>query len=59
MTAGSFLTGDGLVLFDVHDPDRAVAVAPDHERYRRLIVEREEPPEGAVARIEAALRRPG
>ena len=51
--AGTFLTGDGLVFYDVHDPDKTIALDIAHEIYRRVIVQVEESPEEAVARIEA------
>ena len=53
-TAGTFLTGDGLVFYCVHDPDKTIALDIAHETYRRVIVQVEESPEEAVARIEAA-----
>jgi hypothetical protein len=60
VTAGTFLTGDGLVFWDVHDPDRTIAIDIEHELYKRVIVEVEGSPEAAAAQIDAAraeLRR--
>jgi hypothetical protein len=57
VTAGTFITGDGKVFFDVHDPDRAIAIDLEGETYRRLVVEVDvdETPEAAAERIRAAL----
>lgn len=54
VTAGTFLTREGLVFWDVHDPDNTIALDIDHEFYKRVIVEVEETPESAAAQIEAA-----
>jgi len=56
VTAGTFLTGDGLVFWDVHDPDKTIALDLDHEFYRRVIVEVEDTPEAAAAQIDAARK---
>lgn len=57
VTAGTFITGDGKVFFDVHDPDRAIAIDLEGETYRRLVVEvdADETPEAAAARIRAVI----
>lgn len=57
VTAGTFLTGDGKVFYDVHDPDRTIAIDLADETYRRLIVEvdEDEVPEAVAQRILAAL----
>ena len=57
VTAGTFLTGDGLVFWDVHDPDKTIALDIDHEFYKRVIVEVEGSPEAAAAQIDAARER--
>jgi len=57
VTAGSFLTNNGWVFYDVHDPSRTIRIDLDHETYRRLVVQvDDETPEEAVARIQAAIR---
>ena len=44
LTAGTFYSAtDGLVFYDIHDPARTVVLELEHERYRRLIVEVEDP----------------
>lgn len=57
--AGTFLTGEGKLFFDVHDPERALGIELEHETYRKLIVEGpdDETPEVTALRIRAALRR--
>lgn len=43
LTAGTYYQDGGIVFYDVHDPDNTVVMELDHERYRRLIVEVENP----------------
>jgi hypothetical protein len=53
--AGSFLFLDGEHAFwDVHDPDRTVAIELDHERFATLVLEVEDP-QATVAAINAAI----
>jgi hypothetical protein len=53
--AGSFLFLDGEHAFwDVHDPDRTVAIELDHERFAKLVLEVEDP-QATVAAINAAI----
>lgn len=54
ITAGTFYSRDGVVFYDVHDPEKAIVIELDHETYKRLVVEVEHP-EGSVARIQSAL----
>ena len=54
--AGSFLFHDGQNAFwDVHDPDRTIAVRLDHEEFNCLVLEVGNP-EAAAAAINAAIR---
>ena len=57
VTAGTFFTGDGQVFYDVHDPDRTIAIDLADETYRRLIVDvdHDEGPEEVAQRIRVAL----
>jgi hypothetical protein len=41
--AGTFYYHGELVFWDVHDPARTVVVSLDHERYKKLIVEVQDP----------------
>jgi predicted nucleic acid-binding protein len=44
LTAGTFYShSDGLVFYDVHDPSRTIVLELEHEHYRRLVVEVEDP----------------
>jgi hypothetical protein len=53
--AGSFLFLDGEHAFwDVHDPDRTVAIELDHERFAKLVLEVEDP-QATVAAINGAI----
>jgi hypothetical protein len=53
--AGSFLFLDGEHAFwDVHDPDRTVAIELNHERFAKLVLEVEDP-QATVAAINAAI----
>ncbi len=56
LTAGSFIQRDGVVFFDVHDPERTVVIELDHEHYKRLVIEVQDP-EATVAMLQAALAR--
>ncbi len=53
VAAGSFYDGEWLFM-DVHDPDRAVKIELDHERYKALIVEVADPA-ATVQAINAAI----
>lgn len=56
VTAGSFLTNDGWIFYDVHDPDETIVIDLSHETYQKLVVQVDnEPPEEAVNRICARL----
>ncbi|HZE71958.1 MAG TPA: hypothetical protein VE135_20805 [Pyrinomonadaceae bacterium] len=41
--AGTFYQDGGLVFWDVHQPDRTIVIELSHERYRKLIIEVEDP----------------
>ena len=53
LTAGKFYQ-DGIVFYDVHDPEKTIVLELDHEYYNRLIVEVENP-ERAREMLERAL----
>lgn len=55
VTAGTFYTRDGRVFYDVHDPDKTIAIDLQGESYKRVIVQVDDP-EGTAERIRAALR---
>jgi hypothetical protein len=56
LTAGTFYQQGELVFYDVHDPDRTIVLELDHERYKKLIVEVDDP-EKAKTSIERSLNR--
>src|SRR3954454_16025346 len=41
--AGTFYYQGELVFWDVHDPANAIVLSLDHERYKKLIIEAEDP----------------
>jgi hypothetical protein len=58
VTAGTFYQSGGIVFYDVHDPEKTIVLELDHETYKRLIVEVENPEE-AVAMVKAAIGAAG
>ncbi len=53
--AGTFYYHGELVFWDVRDPAATIIVSLDHERYKKLIIEVNDP-EAVAARLRAALR---
>ena len=39
---GRFLTPDGLMFFEIYDPDKCVTVTLDHESYKKIVFEVED-----------------
>lgn len=56
LTAGTFYQSDGAVFYDVHDPERTVVLDLDHEHYKRLVIEVEDPV-ATVGKLRAAIAR--
>jgi hypothetical protein len=56
ITAGTFHQNGERVFWDVHHPERAIALSLRDERYAKLVVEVEDP-DATIKAIEAALRR--
>jgi hypothetical protein len=54
--AGTFYYHGELVFWDVFHPERAIVVSLQHERYKKLIVEVDDPTE-TVARLRQAISR--
>jgi hypothetical protein len=54
ITAGTFYSRDGAVFFDIHNPDNAVVIELNHEHYRRLVIEVEDP-SATVAMLTSAI----
>ena len=53
ITAGTYYQEGELVFWDVHDPEKTVVIQLKDERYRRLVIEVEDP-EATVARLNEA-----
>jgi hypothetical protein len=54
LTAGTFYHHGGLVFWDVHRGESAIRITLEHETYRELVVEVEDPAD-AIAKINAAV----
>jgi hypothetical protein len=54
ITAGTYYQKDGVVFFDVHDPERTIVIELEHEQYKRLVIEVEDPAY-AVALLQKAI----
>ena len=39
---GRFLSSDGMMFFEMHNPDKCVTVSLDYERYRKIVFEVED-----------------
>jgi hypothetical protein len=57
LTAGTFIQRDGVVFFDVHNPERTIVLELDHETYKRLVLNVASP-EASVALLTEALAGP-
>ena len=56
LTAGTFYWNGEWVFYDVHDPEKTIVLELDHEHYKRLVLEVEDPA-AEVATLNAALAR--
>jgi hypothetical protein len=54
ITAGTFYAHEGRVFWDVHAPERAIAIVLHDDRYAKLVIEVEDPAR-EIRRIETAL----
>ncbi len=56
--AGTFLTDEGMLFYDFHDPARCLVLDLSHEHYRRVIVEvdKDQNPGEIAARINDYVR---
>ena len=55
---GRFLSSDGIMFFEMHDPDKCVTVSLDHERYKKIVFEVDDKEETAK-KIVAAIGSKG
>ncbi|MDG6959372.1 MAG: hypothetical protein JRM89_04130 [Nitrososphaerota archaeon] len=53
---GRFLSGEGYMFFEMHDPDKCITVSLDHESYKKVVFEVEDK-EAAARMIDDALSR--
>jgi hypothetical protein len=54
LAAGTFYYQGELVFWDVHDPANAIVLSLDHERYKKLIIEVEDPA-ATIGVVQSAL----
>jgi hypothetical protein len=52
---GRFLSSDGMMFFEMHDPDKCITVNLDHETYKKIVFEVEDK-EAAAQQIDDALK---
>jgi hypothetical protein len=52
---GRFLSSNGIMFFEMHDPDKCVTVNLDHERYKKIVFEVEDK-EATAKQINEALK---
>jgi hypothetical protein len=52
---GRFLTSDGMMFFEMHDPNKCITVTTDHERYKKIVFEVKDK-EAAAKQINDALK---
>ena len=51
---GRFLTKEGMMFFEMHDPESCITINLDHERYKKIVFEVEDK-ESAATMIEDAM----
>jgi hypothetical protein len=56
LTAGTFYWNGEFVFYDVHDPEKTIVLELDHEHYKRLVIEVEDPA-GVVKMLNDARTR--
>jgi hypothetical protein len=54
ITAGTFYAAEGRVFWDVHAPEKAIAIGLHDERFVKIVVGVDDPP-AEIARIQAAI----
>ena len=52
---GRFLTSEGMMFFEMHDPDKCVTVSLNHERYKKIVFEVEDK-EAVAQKINEAIK---
>ena len=56
LTAGTFYQSDGAVFYDVHDPERTIVLDLNHEHYKRLVIQVEDP-DATVSLLKRAMAK--
>ena len=52
---GRFLTSEGMMFFEMHDPDKCVTVSLNHEKYKKIVFEVEDK-EAVAQKINEAIK---
>jgi hypothetical protein len=52
---GRFLTSEGMMFFEMHDPDKCITVSLNHEHYKKIIFEVEDK-EAAAKKINDTIK---
>jgi hypothetical protein len=52
---GRFLTSDGMMFFEMHDPDKCITVILNHEEYKKIVFEVDDK-EAAAKQINDAIK---
>ena len=52
---GRFLTSEGMMFFEMHDPDKCVTVSLNHEKYKKIVFEVEDK-ESVAQKINEAIK---
>jgi hypothetical protein len=59
LQAGTFLSSEGMVFWDVHRPGHAIVISLEHEHYKQLIIDVADPAKAAEEISQAAKRARG
>jgi len=56
-TAGTFITGEGTIFYDFHDPDRCLTLSLSHDTYQQVVIEvdRDQDPSTLAAAIRGRI----
>ncbi|MFW9897023.1 MAG: hypothetical protein ACFFD7_14550 [Candidatus Thorarchaeota archaeon] len=52
---GRFLTSEGMMFFEMHDPDQCITVSLNHEHYKKIVFEVEDK-EAVAKEINSAIK---
>ena len=54
---GTFLSNEGLLFFEMHDPDKCITVSLNHENFKKIIFEVQDKEQTAKVIRDAAAKR--